>query len=144
VFHTGDGKYDKTGGKTNATKHRFAQLMRLGALLGKIGVFMENEITLAFEIEFSPDAFDQLRSFRKHDQAVIADAIQRQLSQTPLLPTRQRKPMRSNKIATWELRTADFRVYYDVDTVDPKVLIRAIGIKRRNEVFIGGEKVDLT
>ena len=40
--------------------------------------------------------------------------------------------------ASWELRIGDLRVYYDV-TEDPQtVAVVAVGIKRRNRVFIGG------
>jgi len=52
--------------------------------------------------------------------------------------------MRPNPIAPWELRIGALRVYYDVeDTPEPKVLIRAVGIKERNQVFIGGEEIEL-
>ncbi|WP_242020588.1 hypothetical protein [Microcoleus sp. FACHB-1515] len=61
--------------------------------------------------------------------------------------TRNRKPMRSNPLASWELRIANLRVYYDVvEEVDPPlqiVRIRAISVKERNKIFIGGEEVDL-
>jgi hypothetical protein len=52
--------------------------------------------------------------------------------------------MRSNIIANRELRTGDFRIYYNVDVPKNIVLIRAIGEKRRNRVFIGGEEFELT
>ena len=52
--------------------------------------------------------------------------------------------MRSNLIATHELRIGDFRVYYDVDTEEQDVLVRAIGVKRHNRVIIGGQEVDLS
>jgi hypothetical protein len=52
--------------------------------------------------------------------------------------------MRPNPIAPWELRIGDLRVYYDVEsTPEPKVLIRAIGVKERNRVLIGGEEIEL-
>ncbi len=70
--------------------------------------------------------------------------VESQLTNEPLLPTRRRKPMRSNLIATWELRVGNLRVYYDVDDARMLVLIRAVGVKRHNRVFIGGEEVELS
>jgi len=35
-------------------------------------------------------------------------------------------------------------VYYDVAVDSPVVVIKAIGIKRRNRVVIGGEEIDLS
>lgn len=52
--------------------------------------------------------------------------------------------MRPNPIAPWELRIGTLRVYYDVEeTPELRVYIRAIGIKRRNRIYIGGEEVQL-
>jgi hypothetical protein len=51
--------------------------------------------------------------------------------------------MRSNLVATRELRVGEFRAYYDVDQPELRVLIRAIGVKTGNRVFIGGEEADL-
>ncbi len=52
--------------------------------------------------------------------------------------------MRPNPVAPWELRIGDLRVYYDVEE-EPEtvVLIRAVGLKERNRVHIGGEAIDL-
>jgi len=65
------------------------------------------------------------------------------LSNEPTVPTRNRKEMRPNLIAVWELRIGDFRVYYDVDEEESIVYIRAVGIKEGNQVRIGGEIVEL-
>ena len=47
--------------------------------------------------------------------------------------------MRPNPLAPWELR-----VYYDVEeTPEPKVLIRAVGLKERNRVRIGMKEFEL-
>ncbi|MBI3329183.1 MAG: hypothetical protein HYZ81_21085 [Nitrospinae bacterium] len=47
-------------------------------------------------------------------------------------------------MASWELRIGSLRVYYDVmDDPEPLVEIVAVGIKRGNQVYIGGELYDL-
>jgi hypothetical protein len=52
--------------------------------------------------------------------------------------------MRPNPIAPWELRIGDLRVYYDVaEAPEPVVDIRAVGIKDRNVIRIGGKEIDL-
>jgi mRNA-degrading endonuclease RelE of RelBE toxin-antitoxin system len=96
---------------------------------------------MRFQIEFSPDAQTHLRPLRIYDRKRIVDAIATQLESEPLKPTRNRKLMRSNLIATWELRIGDFRVYYDV--IGGKVLVRAIGIKHHGRLVIGDQEVEL-
>jgi|SRR5580698_8426634 mRNA-degrading endonuclease RelE of RelBE toxin-antitoxin system len=98
---------------------------------------------MEFKIEFSPDALKHLKSFEKHDQVSLLAAVERQLTHEPTKPTRKRKQMRSNLIATWELRVSNKRVYYDVTTAPDTVLIRAIGIKSHNQLTIGGQEIDL-
>ena len=74
---------------------------------------------------------------------MIVDAVDRQLANEPLKETKNRKPMRPNPIAPWELRIGTFRVYYDVvdETSELMVLILAIGVKQRNRVRIGDEGI---
>lgn len=72
------------------------------------------------------------------------DAIEKQLGEEPLVETRNRKPLRPNPLAPWELRIGELRVFYDVSSnADPAVQILAIGVKRCNKLFIAGEEVSL-
>jgi hypothetical protein len=49
--------------------------------------------------------------------------------------------MRPNPLAPWELRVGTLRVYYDVvEEPEAKVLILAVGIKKRDRVIIAGEE----
>ena len=60
------------------------------------------------------------------------------------METRNRKPMRPNPLAPWELRIGNLRVYYDFEEESERVVyIRAIGIKERNKVKIGKEVIQL-
>ncbi|MBI1784273.1 hypothetical protein HYR69_03940 [Candidatus Sumerlaeota bacterium] len=95
---------------------------------------------MAYQIEYSPIAEDHLRALSARQRNIILDAVDEQLQHEPLVETRNRKPMRPNPIAPWELRVGDLRVYYDVEEGSaPKVLIRALGIKERDLVRIGKE-----
>ncbi len=52
--------------------------------------------------------------------------------------------MRPNQLAPRELRVGTLQVYYDVEEEpERRVLIRAIGIKERNRIRIGGKELEL-
>ncbi len=77
-------------------------------------------------------------------RSIILDVVEKQLRYRPTEETRNRKPMRPNPLAPWELRIGNLRVYYDVENeLEPTVFIRAVGIKERNRVRIGKEVVEL-
>ena len=57
--------------------------------------------------------------------------------------TRNRKELRPNEVASWELRIGRFRMFYDVDEEDRNVSIEAIGFKIGHELFIRGERTEL-
>jgi hypothetical protein len=70
--------------------------------------------------------------------------VDEQLADQPAVETRNRKPMRPNPIAPWELRIGKLRVYYDIEEQPEKlVTILAIGVTERNRVRIGGEEIEL-
>jgi mRNA-degrading endonuclease RelE of RelBE toxin-antitoxin system len=99
---------------------------------------------LPYRIEYSPEAESHLRGLTARQRSLVLDAVEEQLAHEPTVETKNRKPMRPNPVAPWELRIDLLRVYYDVE-VEPKqiVKIRAVGIKQRNRVRIGGEVIGL-
>ena len=99
---------------------------------------------MPYRIEYSPDAEDHLRNLTTRQQALVLDMVDKQLIHQPIVETRNRKPMRSNPLAPWELRIGNLRVYYDVEEdPEPVVFIRAVGVKERNRVRIGKEVIEL-
>lgn len=97
-----------------------------------------------YEIELSPDAMAHLRLLTARDRKTILDGIEELLAHEPRVEIRNRKRMRPNPIAPWELRLGNFRVYYDVEErADRKVLVRAVGVKLRNVVKIGRQEYSL-
>ncbi|HIK31363.1 MAG TPA: hypothetical protein IGS17_09210 [Oscillatoriales cyanobacterium M59_W2019_021] len=66
---------------------------------------------MAFELEFTPDAWEHLQGFSARDRKILMEAIDTQLRYEPYLETRNRKPMQDNSIATWELRVGQFRSF---------------------------------
>ena len=59
------------------------------------------------------------------------------------MPTRHRKPLRPNPIAQYRLRVGSLRVYYDVLAPERLVLVKAVGFKVRDRVYVGGSEVKL-
>jgi mRNA-degrading endonuclease RelE of RelBE toxin-antitoxin system len=60
-----------------------------------------------------------------------------------LVETRNRKLLRENPLADWELRVGRFRVFYEVDAGNRLVRVVAVGAKEGNRLRIGGEEVEL-
>ena len=98
---------------------------------------------MAFIILFTDEARKHLRTFPTREQKIIVSQIKIHLLNEPLTETRRRKRMRPNPLAPWELRIDTFRVFYDVESDTQEVIIIAIGEKKGNRVFIGGEEVQL-
>jgi mRNA-degrading endonuclease RelE of RelBE toxin-antitoxin system len=98
---------------------------------------------MAFTIVYSPEAVDHLRSLPKRSQALVLDEVDQQLAHQPMVLTRKRKLLRPNPIAPWELRIGDIRVFYEVREEPAEVIVKAVGIKRHNELWIGEEKIEL-
>jgi len=80
----------------------------------------------------------------RRQQIIILNTVEKQLQYQPDVETKNRKPMRPNPLAPWELRIGNLRVYYDFeDEPEPIVYIRAVGVKERNNVRIGKEVIQL-
>ena len=97
---------------------------------------------MAYEIRFASSAKRHIQAFPVGKRAVIVAAVETQLSHEPLVETRNRKRLRPNPIAPWELRVRSMRMFYDVD--QPGVVtVLAIGAKRGNKLYIEGEEMEL-
>jgi mRNA-degrading endonuclease RelE of RelBE toxin-antitoxin system len=96
-----------------------------------------------YEIRFTPEARDDLKSFRKFEQTEVIETIESQLTHEPTVETRNRKRLRPNDLAEWELRVGKFRVFYDVFEPVSIVKIEAIGYKEGSRLFIHGEEYKL-
>jgi len=68
-----------------------------------------------FQISFTPEAIEDLRWFIKVDRKSIMEEIETQLLHEPSTETRNRKRLRPNQLAEWELRSGGFRVFFDVE-----------------------------
>lgn len=99
---------------------------------------------MPYRIEYSPETENHLRALTARQRSIVLDTVDEQLKYQPTEETRNRKPMRPNPVAPWELRIGSLRVYYDIENEpEPTVFIRAVGIKERSRVRIGREVVEL-
>lgn len=97
-----------------------------------------------YRIEFTPEAGEHVKDLSARERATLLDGVERQLLHEPTRETRNRKPLRPNPVAQYRLRLGSLRVYYDVDGGPPAVvLVRAVGVKVRQRVLIGGKEVML-
>src|ERR1035438_10614904 len=65
---------------------------------------VDNIWVLPYRIEYSPAAVEHLRTLGAGRQRTVRDSVDEQLRNQPGLETRNRKPMRPNPVAPWELR----------------------------------------
>ena len=93
---------------------------------------------MPYRIEYSREAIRHLRQLTARERSIVIDTVDQQLTHEPTVETQNRKEMLPNDLASWELRIGDLRVYYEVLEAEQLVNVVAIGIKRRNRVFIGG------
>lgn len=97
-----------------------------------------------FDILYEEVAEQDLRGFSAFDARRIMEEVDAQLSKKPTTPSRRKKlleglvPPWEAVRPVWQLRVADFRVFYDVDEEQQEVIVRAIrrkGSKRTKEIL---------
>ncbi|MEW5984990.1 MAG: type II toxin-antitoxin system RelE/ParE family toxin [Acidobacteriota bacterium] len=99
---------------------------------------------MAYKIQFAKQVKSHLDGLTATQRSTVLDAIERQLTNEPSTETRNRKPLRPNPIAPWELRVGELRVFYEVSVDAPAVVhVLAVGIKTRSTLRIGGEEIKL-
>ncbi len=96
-----------------------------------------------YTIQFTPEALADLRVLRKHEAQLIVAETETHLSFEPVIATRNRKQLRPNQLAEWELRIKEFRVFYDVRIAEVVVKVIAVGRKSGNRLWIHGKEYQL-
>lgn len=96
-----------------------------------------------YQIEVTESARDDLSVYTVFERKTIASAMRAPLTYQPMIETRQRKKLRDNPVASWELRVGKHRVFYEIDERSRKVTIIAVGHKEHNILFIRGKEVQL-
>ena len=99
---------------------------------------------MPYEIRFAADVRQQLEALTARERSTALVVIERQLSHEPLVETQNRKPLRPNPVAPWELRIRNLRAFYEVVPGDPEVVrIVAVGKKKGNVVRMAGKEIEL-
>ena len=101
-----------------------------------------------YKLVYAPQVKQHLKAIESKYFSLIRTKIETQLKLDPTVETRNRKPLkqRADFEGEWELRFGpgnQFRVFYAIDIENHEVQILAIGVKKGNRLFIGGEEVEL-
>jgi mRNA-degrading endonuclease RelE of RelBE toxin-antitoxin system len=92
---------------------------------------------MPFEIELVRGAKEDLKRLRKTDQVKILDRIEKQLSHEPTRQSRSRiKRLGGAVLPPFRLRVDEFRVYYDVDEAERKIVIYGAIRKTDSEMWL--------
>jgi len=101
-----------------------------------------------FRLIYDTEFVSQIMTIESKHHLLIRRAIESHLTYEPNVETRNRKPLVRTTIfgARWELRFGNnnqFRVFYSVYAERAEVHILAVGIKKRERLFIGGKEAKL-
>lgn len=101
-----------------------------------------------FDVGFAPEVIDHLVAIERKYHPLIQKTLEEQLSHTPDLETRNRKPVEQPApfATSWALRFGPgnrFRVFYDIDFRERIVWVLAIGVKKRERLYFAGEEFEL-
>ena len=96
-----------------------------------------------YEIEYAPQAVEDLKWFSRREQNIVLDGIDANLRHEPTFETRNRKRLRPNATAEWGLRIGNLRVLYDVDARVRIVEIQRVGEKRGSRILFRGKEEEL-
>lgn len=99
-----------------------------------------------FDIIYPPIIKLHLKAIEPKFYALIREELEEQLQHQPDLETRNRKPLKRPIVigSKWEIRFGQgnrFRAFYRIDYDNQQVIVLAIGEKKGNRLFIGGEEV---
>ena len=96
-----------------------------------------------YSIALTLTAYGHLEALRRYDRNRVLGAIKEQLAFSPDEETRNKKLLRANPVADWELRVQPFRVFYEVDKPNASVRVVAVGRKRRDRLIMGDQEIQI-
>ena len=101
-----------------------------------------------YSLIYDPQVRDHVAKIDKKYHSLIRKEIERQLRHGPEVETRNRKPLSrpSSLGSAWELRIGPenrFRIFYKADRELWTVNILAIGVKIKEQLYIGGKEFEV-
>ncbi len=97
----------------------------------------------SYKIEVTEEAKTDLAYYTAFERKIMVSQIHHQLSEEPMVETKNRKPLRDNPVASWELRVGKFRVFYEVDDPARLIVVVSVGHKEHNVLIIRGKAVQI-
>jgi len=92
---------------------------------------------MPYEIRYSNEAVEQLKTLRVFDRTAILDQIEQLLRVNPTVVSKSRiKQLREPAPTQYRLRVGEFRVFYDV--AEEAVLIIQVLSKQDSIDYLGG------
>jgi mRNA-degrading endonuclease RelE of RelBE toxin-antitoxin system len=88
-----------------------------------------------FSIDYAEGVLEDLKALKATDRKRVLDKIEEQLQDNPSQQTRNKKilvglkPPWEHEEPVWELRVGSYRVFYDVDEKEYRVIVRAVRAK---------------
>ena len=96
-----------------------------------------------YQIELTEEAKADLYYYTAFERRYITEEIRAQLTNQPFIETKNRKQLRDNPVASWELRSGKYRILYEIEETSRKVTIIAVGHKEHNMLIIRAKEVDI-
>ncbi len=88
---------------------------------------------MEYQIELTWEARADLYYYSAFERKIIVSAIRAQLTNLPLIETKNRKKLRDNPFTSWEMRLGKYRVFYEADKASRKVTIVGVGHKEHTK-----------
>ncbi|OQX16444.1 MAG: hypothetical protein BWK80_40155 [Desulfobacteraceae bacterium IS3] len=98
---------------------------------------------MIYQIEITDDAKTDMSFFEMYERKIILAGIKEQLTHEPLKETKNRKKLRDNPIAAWELRIGRYRIFYEVNKNIVTVTVVSVAMKRHNVLYIRNKEVKI-
>jgi hypothetical protein len=101
-----------------------------------------------YELIYDAEVWNHLSKIHRRYHSLIRRALEGSLAYEPEVEKQNRKPLSRPSVlgAAWELRFGPnnrFRTFYRTDHRRREVYILAIGVKRGNRLFFGGEEFEV-
>lgn len=99
----------------------------------------------SYNIFYREEVLKHLEFIEKKYWNLIKEKIDEQLKHEPSVITKNRKPLVNPQIENrWEIRFGpdnNFRVFYEIFEESKKVEVVAIGIKKKEKLYIAGKEI---
>jgi mRNA-degrading endonuclease RelE of RelBE toxin-antitoxin system len=97
-----------------------------------------------YKVRFAESAGEQLAELSARHRTILLEAVREQLTREPFRETRNRKHLKPNPFAPWELRVGTLRIFYEADAEGKDTVnILAIGMKSGSRLIVAGKEIEL-